>query len=237
MTSDESVHSVTRFATTKASAPFGHASQSSIVAASPAVAKKSSFASIRNAFKTSRNHDPPPVPPMEHTSPLKNPFNRSTSSLNHPIQPTRPFVSSTVRPPTPGSGESRYTRVPSATRAKSHVYAKSQHSHSGSIFLTSDPGSDQGHGGHPPSSPPPLPRVRNGFGGLLSSSETLVISDMDDDKIVMDPRTPSEYALHAVFIRFASSAELKIDTFLRQGLVCPYTLYMPRNNLNSFIGS
>jgi hypothetical protein len=35
----------------------------------------------------------------------------------------------------------------------------------------------------------------------------------------MDPKTPSDYALHAVFMRFASSAEIKIDTFLRQSLV------------------
>lgn len=34
----------------------------------------------------------------------------------------------------------------------------------------------------------------------------------------MDPRTPSDYALHAIFIRFASSAEMKIDEFLRQPL-------------------
>ncbi|KAG5220378.1 Cell morphoproteinis protein [Salix suchowensis] len=39
--------------------------------------------------------------------------------------------------------------------------------------------------------------------------------DMDDDKIVMDPKTPSDYALHAVFMRFASVAESKISTFLR----------------------
>jgi hypothetical protein len=33
-----------------------------------------------------------------------------------------------------------------------------------------------------------------------------------------DPRTPSDYALHAVFMRFATSAEVKIDMFLRQPL-------------------
>lgn len=34
----------------------------------------------------------------------------------------------------------------------------------------------------------------------------------------MDPRTPSEFALHAIFIRFAALAEGKIDRFLRQPL-------------------
>lgn len=45
------------------------------------------------------------------------------------------------------------------------------------------------------------------------------MSDFDDDKIVVDPKTPSDYALHAVFIRFASSAESKIDAFLKHPLV------------------
>jgi hypothetical protein len=34
----------------------------------------------------------------------------------------------------------------------------------------------------------------------------------------MDPRTPSDYALHAIFIRFASSAEMKIEHFLKEPL-------------------
>jgi hypothetical protein len=46
-----------------------------------------------------------------------------------------------------------------------------------------------------------------------------VVSEIDDDKIVMDLKTPADYALHAVFIRFASSSEEKIDSFLRQPLV------------------
>jgi len=48
--------------------------------------------------------------------------------------------------------------------------------------------------------------------------ETPPPADYDDDKVVMDPKTPSEYALHAVFIQFASQAEAKIDTYLRQPL-------------------
>jgi len=46
-----------------------------------------------------------------------------------------------------------------------------------------------------------------------------VIVDFEDDKVVMDLKTPSDYALHAVFIRFATSAEEKIETFLQQPLV------------------
>lgn len=36
-----------------------------------------------------------------------------------------------------------------------------------------------------------------------------------EDKVVLDPRTPSDYALHAIFIRFAAIAESHIDEFLR----------------------
>ena len=74
----------------------------------------------------------------------------------------------------------------------------------------SDAGSDYGHGYF---SPPPVPRVPGAF-----RSETPPQSDFEDDKVVMDPKTPSDYALHAIFIRFASQAEGKIDSYLRQPL-------------------
>lgn len=63
-----------------------------------------------------------------------------------------------------------------------------------------------------------MPRVPNAFGGQGYQSSTPPSVEYDD-KIVIDPRTPSDYALHAVFIRFATSAEMKIDAFLRQPLV------------------
>lgn len=201
------------------SKPSGHSSHSSIATTSTAFSKKPSFASIRNAFKSGKNHGPPPVPSLDpHPYPvLKNPFNRSTSSLNahpSPVNSRSPFSSITttsppfVRPPTPASNNTR-------PKFKHHTPAKSQHSHSGSFFHASDGGSDYGPY---PSSPPPVPRVPNGF-GQPHSNDTPVISDFEDDKVVMDPKTPTDYALHAVFIRFASSAEGKIDTFLRQSLV------------------
>ncbi len=118
------------------------------------------------------------------------------------------------RPATPGSGD-KYVRGFTA-KSKSHSYAKSYHSQSGSIFHISDGGSD-GHG--LPSSPPPVPRVPNGIGEMLRS-ETPPIPDLEEDKVVMDPKTPSDYALHAVFIRFATSAETRMDAFLREPLVC-----------------
>ncbi|THV03573.1 hypothetical protein K435DRAFT_851695 [Dendrothele bispora CBS 962.96] len=90
---------------------------------------------------------------------------------------------------------------------------RTQHSHSGSISHYSDASSD-GH--HPSSSisPPPVPRVPNGFADLILSETP----DFEEDKVVIDPKTPSDFALHAVFMRFASTAEVKIDIFLRQPL-------------------
>ena len=52
----------------------------------------------------------------------------------------------------------------------------------------------------------------NAFGG--PTEEPRASSDYED-KINLDPRTPSDYALHAIFIRFAASAENHIDEFLR----------------------
>ena len=205
----DSTGSATTRYTSKPSTPFSHSSQPSFAASSAPFSKKPSFASIRNAFKSGKNNDAPPMPSLEH-SPypvLKNPFNRSTSSLTH-VAPnssrglaTTP-TSASIRPSTPGSADIKFGR---SIKGKGHGYSKSQQSHSGSIFHTSDPGSDYGN----PYPPPPVPRVPSAYGNLYRD-------DTEDDKVVMDPKTPSDFALHAVFIRFATSAEEKIDAFLRQ---------------------
>jgi hypothetical protein len=41
----------------------------------------------------------------------------------------------------------------------------------------------------------------------------------EDDKVPPGPKMPSDYALHAVFIRFATLAEAKVHVFLRETLV------------------
>lgn len=198
--SGASVDSFSSATTRYTSKPFAHSSQSSIATTSTAFSKKPSFASIRNAFK--KSSEPPPVPVLEqqqqHPYPaLKNPFNRSNSSLN-----VSPLSTRNPRPPTPSRG--------TTAKSKNHTPAKSQ----GSIFHASDGGSDLGHAF--PVSPPPVPRVPNQF----HRSDT---PDLEDDKFIVDPKTPSDYALHAVFMRFATSAEGKIDTFLRLPIVCPIT--------------
>ena len=212
-------HSMNYTARHTPSRPFAHSSQPSVATTSTSpFSKKPSFASIRNAFKSGKSTEAPPVPQIDHQAypVLKNPFNRSTSSLAHIPPSTLRKASVNInmspphqRPPTPGSTESRY-RTP--TKSRSHSYAKSQHSHSESTFHTSENGSDLGHGNPYSASPPPVPRVPNALGAQGPVTD-------EEDKIVMDPRTPSDYALHAVFMRFAASAEMKIETFLRQVLV------------------
>ncbi|KAF9480926.1 hypothetical protein BDN70DRAFT_992293 [Pholiota conissans] len=204
---DSAGSATTRYAS-KPGTPFSHSAQPSFATTSTAFSKKPSFASIRNAFK-GKDKDAPPMPPLDH-SPypvLKNPFgNRSTSSLTH-VAPTL----SRAMTSTPTS--TSYTRPPTPSRSKfgkGHAQSKSQHSQNGSIHH-SDVDSDF----YMPS-PPPVPRVPNAYGMMYRDDGP--IQDVEDDKVIMDPKTPSDFALHAVFIRFATSAEEKIDTFLRQPL-------------------
>ena len=189
--------------------------------------KKTSFASIRNAFKSGKNTEPPPLPSSDHV--LKGTFNMSTSSLTSPY-PSRSVSGVTSppfgRPSTPSEGRFR-------TPKKGHAQAKSFHSQTGSIFHFSDGGSD-GHG--PPfssSSPPPVPRVPNGLGDVLNGRDTPSLAEPEDDKVDMNPKTPSDFALHAVFMRFASSAEAKMDAFLRHALVRLLNFYGLLISLNS----
>jgi hypothetical protein len=222
-------HSMNASARYPPARPFAHSSQTSVATTSTsAFSKKPSFASIRNAFKSGKSTEAPPVPQLDHQAypVLKNPFNRSTSSLAHAPTSTLRKGSVTTsppyqRPPTPGSSEPRNHKL---SKSKSHSYAKSQHSHSGSIYYNSENGSDLGHGNPYSASPPPVPRVPNAFGGHGYQSETPPSAEYDD-KVVIDPRTPSDYALHAVFMRFATSAEMKIDAFLRQPLVRSISMF------------
>ncbi|KAJ7063490.1 cell morphogenesis N-terminal-domain-containing protein [Mycena amicta] len=214
--SEDSGHSISTRYTSKTTTPFAHSTQSSIAAPS-GFTKKTSFASIRAAFKSgAKANDAPPVPHIDNQPypVLKNPFNRSTTSLNHTSRGATSVTTSPPyhRPPTPGSSDGRYTHRPPPSKARGHGYAKSTHSQTGSIFHYSDGGSDYAQSHAYSSSPPPVPRMPNAF-GAVHRSET---PDYEDDKVVMDPKTPSDYALHAVFIRFAASCEAKIDVFLKE---------------------
>lgn len=218
-----------------ASNPNAQSSQTSLTTTAQ-FAKKSSFASLRNAFKSagkSLESHAPPVPILDRQAypALRNPFSRSTSSLaHHTPSPSirRPSVTTSPpnsypRPSTPGSymPDHKHARALSVkAKAQGHVHGRSQHSHSGSVFHNSDAGSDYSFGGSHAiprqSTPPPVPRVPNDYGAFNQRIET-PIPDAED-KVVIDPRTPSDFALHAVFMHFAASAENKIDMFLRQSL-------------------
>jgi hypothetical protein len=213
----DSAHS-TRYTSSKPGTPFAHSSQSSIAVAtanpSSPFTKKPSFASLRNAFKSGKPADPPPVPQIDHQALpiLKNPFNRSTSSLAHT---STPVVRSLVNASPPNARAQTSSSGGSRGWPRTHTYGRS-----GSTFYSSDTGSDQGHGF--PFSPPPIPRVPIGSFGQMPRTETPPPMIDYEDKIVMDPQTPSDYALHAIFIRFATTAEAKIDAFLRRSLVCSF---------------
>ena len=221
--SEDSSHSV-QFSARKIKASFAHSAQSSVATtSSSAFAKKTSFASLRNAFKSSKSSEPaPPVPVLDQQAypALKNPFNRSTSSLAHISSTPRPSIhsQSNARPSTPASGDSKFRGTP---KSKGHTSARSQHSTSGSIFHFSDGGSDHGHGFSfsSPSSPPPVPPVPNAFGHVAVGGEPLSPPDFEE-KSQAEARTPSDFALGAIFIRFATLADSLIHTYVSQPLVC-----------------
>ncbi|KAG2354672.1 hypothetical protein BDR07DRAFT_1494233 [Suillus spraguei] len=193
-------------------AKSSHKTQPSITASSP-FSKKPYFASIRNAFK--KNTDVPPLLPLDYQAYLilKNPFNRSTSSLPHPTLTSNKTFNATSPPhpraPTPESSKSR-PRAPS--RARGYSTARSHHSQSGSIFHNLDTRSDYGHVFSYSSSPPPVSRVPDTFGAQMFSGDGPSIKE--DDKVSSGPKMPSDYALHAVFIRFATLAEAKMTAFI-----------------------
>ncbi len=224
--SEDSAHSI-QYTSRKLKTPFAHSAQSSVATTSSSpFTKKSSFASLRNAFKSNKAFDPPPPMPTldQQAYPVfKNPFNRSATSLAHGgvLPRDRPSVHASptqFRPSTPNSSDFKFRRTPSS-KYRGHSYAKSQHSHSGSIFHFSDGGSDHGHGFSfgALSTPPPVPPVPNPFGIPMPLSES---PDLEEERVVVEARTPSEFALHAIFIRFAASAESLMNDFVGRSLVC-----------------
>ncbi|KAL5476804.1 TAO3 [Sanghuangporus weigelae] len=200
-----------------------HSSQVSLPTSTP-FTKKTSFASLRNAFKSGgKSNETPPVPSLDRQvyPALRNPFSRSASSVAHSVSThsAKSPPSAYHRPPTPSSSnDHRHGRAMSA-RSKEQVYGKAQHSHTGSTFHASDAGSDYSFGFHHiaprQTTPPPVPRVPNEYSGSAQRSEFPVTNDTEG-RAVMDPRTPSEYALHAIFIQFAAMAEHKIERFLKE---------------------
>lgn len=63
----------------------------------------------------------------------------------------------------------------------------------------------------PALSPPPVPRMPSGLGSRGFSDD-----EQDDDNVEVVACTPADFALHAILIRFASSAETLIAEFVSQ---------------------
>ena len=222
--SEDSAHSI-QHSSRKLRTPFAHSAQSSVATTSgSSFTKKGSFASLRNAFKSTKSTEAaPPLPPLDQQAypALKNPFNRSTSSLaHHASRPSVHASPSAFRPSTPASNDTRVRRTPS--RSIGHTPAKSQHSNNGSIFHFSDGDSDVGHS-LSFSSPPPVPPVPHGALGNFPIMESDSILETEE-QVNLDAKTPSDFALHAIFMRFATSAEALITEFINQPYVCDHQL-------------
>lgn len=203
----------------------GHTSTSSVATSTFSLpSRKSSFASIRNAFKSGKStaHDAPPVPHLDHQSypVLRNPFSRTSSarstaaSVIGPATRRRPSApspsnvhaqSNSRSPPTSSAQNGIHMRGTSHAAPARHNYSHSDYSPASSLLH-----SDHGHG----ALTPPVPRVPNGIRNHKST-----VSRSTDSEPSLEPRTPAEYALHRVFAQFLTSAEDKIRIFLNQSLV------------------
>ena len=204
---------------------FVHSAHSSVTTANSAT-KKPSFASFKNPFKSGKSADVPPVPQVYPA--LRNPFSRSTSSLANPQvhavrRPSAAASPTPQRPPTPAghSSESRHMRGPSSNaKLRTHVNGRSQYS------VYTDGGSDSlGHGLPRHSTPPPVPRMPDEYGTPVMRVATPTWSEAEE-KLGPEPQTPSDYAFHAIFLRFSTMAEALLQEFLRQDLVKSLTLLL-----------
>ncbi|KAG1837014.1 hypothetical protein C8R48DRAFT_782820 [Suillus tomentosus] len=172
-----------------------------------ALPERSESAASENSFtlQSSRSHlcihqkriqevraDAPPLPPLDHqTYPvLKNPLNRSTSSSPHSTLTSNKTFNAT--PPTPGSSESR---PPCSIKGKRAFSLQD--------IIILNPG---------------LYSTTRTQGVIMTfSSDGPSIMEEDDD-VSSGPKMSSDYALRAVFIRFTTLAEAKMNVFLRETL-------------------
>ncbi len=112
--------------------------------------------------------------------------------------------------PEASTADPRFGKAGRLGKGAGHAQSKSVHSQSASIFHISDPDSDN----YIPS-PPPVARVPDSF-GMPYRDDTGPFQDYEE--VVMDPKTPYDFALHAVFIHLATPAGKKIGVLLRQPL-------------------
>ncbi|KAG8937043.1 Cell morphogenesis protein PAG1 [Tulasnella sp. 419] len=180
--------------------------------------RKSSFASIRSAFnrgKSSQQHEPPPVPSIDHGA---HPFSRSGSSLAQ-SPPTSKDHSSRRLISAKSSSQSRPTQASNATRMRSHSYANSISAHSHSSSIAPSEYSDIIVGDGSPSMDsfgvPPVPAVPNEFGANVRRHQNSPIQYSESPRsTVAKPQRPHEYALHIIFTKYITSAERLVEHFV-----------------------
>lgn len=199
-------------------------------------ARKGSLASIKNAFKGSKDpsYGVPPVPTFDSSSSaagypaLKNPFSRydSTSSpvnalFGHSPRAGRQALNNGGPPATPGAKE----RKPSSVNT--HV---SQRSHGGRS-IASNGSTNLRTDDHPLPSLPPIPmratpsrlgRAGNESGSAFQFGSRRNGSIGGGDEASLG-KTPGEEALRMIFKDFKASADAKIQRVCGRPLVsCPY---------------
>ncbi|KAG8901572.1 Cell morphogenesis protein PAG1 [Tulasnella sp. 408] len=216
--------------------PTSRATSSITPVSVPAPARKHSFASLRNAFKSSKStaapEPPPPMPsldPQQNYPALRNPFSRSASSLSHHPPLTASGNPKSSRKPQPRTPSTANAKSPSQSystrfipqgyhRARSNSQAASAHSHSSSVAHSEY--SDFGDGSPNISlDPPPVPRVPNQYEANVRRhrNDSSAFSG-GGSATLAKPQKPHEYAVHVLFTKFVTCAEKLVELFTAQSL-------------------
>ena len=182
-----------------------HTSNSSVTTNHfPLPSRKSSFASLRNAFKSGKTTDvdAPPVPMIDPQAypALRNPFQRSEAGATKPGQHHHGRKASLGKMENHAKGASTANRT---------VFGRQISQSGAGAFFMGNNGSDASLA---LPGTPPVPRIP---GSVLRHkiSSSLAASDGAHEY-----NTPAVHALHVVFGRFVDAAERMLDVVLGQTL-------------------
>lgn len=218
------------------SSSSGHAATPSNTTTYSTPSRKSSFASIKNAFKTGKllAQEPPPVPPLESNAVLRNPFNRAASARPYatPAQASQSSIAMARRRPSVPVTSTPYqtSRSPQLSTSVSPIaHARGTSNLSGPAgaarkgsrgALNHSPASSVAHSDpdHPMNnalSSTPIPRIPNAS-SIFHRPAPSFVSDTSPE---VEPSTPAEYALNVVLTHFVTNAERRIERLLQDRLV------------------
>ncbi|KAF8324255.1 cell morphogenesis N-terminal-domain-containing protein [Cantharellus anzutake] len=218
---------------------LGHVATPSVATSvTSAPSRKSSFASIKSALKGLKTtaSDAPPVPSLDTSAYpplLRNPFGRAGSSRNASLP--APSNTSRRRPsapsPSPSNAGASSRSVNIFAPQSIHSRAKSSMPVSASRALQSQPidhspSSSVAHshseidsGGHTASHLPIISQRPFNQGPPRAAAQHPSYPEPSPE---VEPRTPAEYALHAVFVQFVTISEQKIQSLLQETLVSTF---------------